>query len=202
MEIKHAKKENARDLAQLINIAGEGIPEYLWRRMIEADESWLDVGIRRAAGDESGFSYTNARICMENNTLLGMLIAYKQPDPYLIEDLSEYPDIVQPLIELESRAAGSWYINAIATYENHRGKGVARKLLADTQQLAIMNFCQLMSLIVASDNVAAKKLYEYRGFQTIASLPIIPYPGSTHNGDWILMTCKVNQQSQTETVVD
>ena len=49
MEIKHAEKENARDLAQLINIAGEGIPVYLWRLMIEANESWLDVGTRRAA---------------------------------------------------------------------------------------------------------------------------------------------------------
>ena len=202
MVIKHAEKENARDLAQLINIAGEGIPEYLWRQMIEADESWLDVGTRRAAGDESGFSYTNARICMEDNTLLGMLIAYKQPDPYLIEGLSEYPDIVQPLIELESRAAGSWYINAIATYKKHRGKGVARELLTDTQQQAILNFCQLMSLIVASDNVSAKRLYEYLGREAIASLPIIPYPGSTHNGDWILMTCKVNQSSQPGAVVD
>ena len=188
MEIKNASKENADELAYLVNLAGEGIPAHLWQDMIEENESPLDVGSRRAAREEGCFSYRNAKIFVENNVVLGMLISYRQPDPYHIEDLSEYPELVRPLIELEAQAPGSWYINAIATYEIHRGKGVASMLLAEAEVLAISNSCKLMSLIVATENAAAQRLYKQLGFVTKASLPVIPYPGCMHQGNWVLMT--------------
>ena len=133
MEITKASRENAGDLAYLINLAGEGIPAYLWQGMVEGDESALEVGARRAARDEGGFSYTNARICVADGALLGMILSYRQPDPYQTGDLSQYPDLVRPLVELEARAPGSWYVNAIATFEQHRGKGAGRKLMADAE---------------------------------------------------------------------
>lgn len=188
MEIKNASKENADELAYLINLAGEGIPAYLWQDMIEGNESPLDVGTRRAAREEGSFSYHNAKICVENNVLLGMLISYQQPDPYHIDDLPEYPELVRPLIELEAQAPGSWYINAIATYEKYRGKGVASMLLAEAETLAKSNSCKLMSLIVATENEVAHRLYKHLGFETKASLPVTPYPGCMHGGSWILMT--------------
>lgn len=192
MEIRNAEKENARELAYLINLAGEGIPEHLWTGMIEGNESALDVGARRAARAEGSFSYTKARICVENNALLGMILAYRQPDPYETGPLSEYPDIVRPLIELEARAPGSWYINAVATYKEHRGKGVARKLMADAEVRARSGGCDRMSLIVASENAGAIRLYEYLGFHVAGTLPVIPYPGGLHGGDWVLMTKRVD----------
>ena len=192
MEIRDAVKKDAQDLAYLINLAGEGIPEYLWKGMVEAHESPLDVGAKRAAREEGGFSYINARICEENNTLLGMIISYRQPDPYDIGDLSEYPDIVRPLVELEAQAAGSWYVNAIATYEEHRGKGVARTLMADAEVRARAKGCDHMSLIVASENVSATRLYEYLDFNVVGSLPVIPYPGCLHGGNWVLMIKRID----------
>ena len=192
MEIRNAAKENARELAYLTNLAGEGIPEYLWKRMIEANESTLDVGARRVAREEGNFSYTNARVCLENNVLLGMILSYRQPDPYEIQHLFEYPDVVQPLMELEARAPGSWYINAVATYTEHRGKGVARKLMADAEVRARSGGCDLMSLIVASENTSAIRLYEYLGFRAVGFLPVVPYPGGLHGGNWILMTKRLD----------
>ena len=188
MQITNAKKENARDLAYLINLAGEGVPEYLWKGMVTGNESPLDVGTKRAAREEGTFSYKNARVCNENNILMGMILAYRQEDPYEIGDLSEYPDIVRPLIELECKAPGSWYINAISTYEEHRNKGVARALMSDTEDYAKSSGCALISLIVTSENIRAKGLYEYLGFKVIESLPVVPYPGSCHGGSWLLMT--------------
>jgi ribosomal protein S18 acetylase RimI-like enzyme len=191
MEIINASKENAGELAYLINLAGEGIPAYLWQDMAEENESPLDVGNRCAAREEGNFSYRNAKICVENNALLGMLISYRQPDPYTIDDILEYPELVRPLIELEARAPGSWYINAIATYEEHRGKGVASMLLAEAEALAKHHSCKLMSLIVASENNTACRLYKHLGFKAQASLAIIPYPGCAHGGNWVLMTREI-----------
>ncbi|MCF7821482.1 MAG: GNAT family N-acetyltransferase [Mariprofundaceae bacterium] len=188
MTIRDAVKEDAGALAYLLNLAGEGIPEYLWGGMAEGDESALDAGRRRAARDEGAFSYTNARACVEDGIVLGAIISYRQPDPYPLDDLDEYPEIVQPLVRLEARSPGSWYINAIATFETHRGKGVARRLIADAEEQARLAGSTQMSLIVASENVNAKRLYEHIGFNTVESLPVTPYPGCLHGGDWVLMT--------------
>ena len=188
MEIIRAKKTHARDLAYLLNIAGEGIPEYLWQGMVEGEESALDFGEKRAAREEGGFSYTNAKVVVEEDILMGMIVSYRQPDPYDIEDLKDYPDIVQPLIELEAKAPGSWYINALATHEPFRGKGVAQSLMKDAELQAQADHCNTMSIIVASDNAPAKSLYEHLNFEPIARLPVVEYPGCIHGGDWVLMT--------------
>jgi len=188
LEIRDARKADARDLAYLINLAGEGIPEYLWAAMARAGESAIDVGAGRAARTEGSFSYTNARVCAEAGSLLGMILSYRQSDPYEIGDLAGYPEVVRPLIALEAQAPGSWYINAIATYEQHRGKGVARRLTDDTEARARSEGCGYLSLIVASENAAAKGMYEYMGFRNVASAPVVPYPACRHGGDWVLMT--------------
>ena len=58
MEIRDASKKECGDLAFLINLAGDGIPEYLWKDKVEGDESPLDVGARPSAREEGSFSYT------------------------------------------------------------------------------------------------------------------------------------------------
>jgi len=187
MAVLDAIKENSKDLAFLLNLAGEGIPAYLWGKMAEGDESPIEVGARRAARGEGSFSYTNARICVEKEHLLGMMVSYKQPDPYELDDLSDYPEVVRPLVQLEAKAPGSWYVNAVATYAEYRGKGVGRLLMQDAEGRARENDCSLMSLIVASENGGAKNLYEHLGYETVAAKPVIPYPGCLHGGDWLLM---------------
>jgi len=188
LEIVKAKKSNSFDLAKLINIAGEGIPEYLWNDAKNGDESSMAVGAKRAEREEGGFSYKNAMICSLDNILVGMILAYRQEDPYEIGELSQYPNVVQPLVELESKAPGSWYINAIAVYEEYRGKGVARQLMYTTENQAVCSGCDSMSLIVASENLGAKGLYESLGFEVRDSRPVVSYPGCIHTGDWLLMT--------------
>ncbi|MFC6671344.1 GNAT family N-acetyltransferase [Marinobacterium aestuariivivens] len=188
MEIRDAKREDARDLARLINLAGEGIPEYLWSQQAGDGDTALEVGARRAARDDGGFSYRHARVCVDDaGRVLGMLLAYRLPDPYPLGDLDDYPALVRPLLEQESRVPGSWYINGIATFEHCRGKGIGRLLIQDTERRAQAAGCDLISLIVASENSTAKRLYEAMGFNIKDSRPVVPYPGSPQDGDWILM---------------
>ncbi len=192
MEIKDATKANASDLAHLINLAGEGIPAYLWHSMAEEGQDPMDYGEVRASREEGGFSYRNARVCVDDAQVLGMIISYKQPDIYSTEDIDDYPDIVKPLILLESKAPGSWYINAIATFERYQGLGIARMLLNEAEERAVSEGVSEMSLIVASENTRAKGLYEYLGYQPISSLPVVTYPGCLHGGEWLLMTKTLN----------
>lgn len=187
MKFRHAEKADAFELAELINLAGEGIPAYVWQIMTHPGETAMDVGRRRAARAEGGFSYRNAQVCVDNGSILGMVISYRQPDPYDINDLSDVPNVVVPLIQLESQAPGSWYINGIATFDRYRGQGIASQLMAIAEQTARTEGCSELSLIVASDNIAAKKLYEKLGYTTIARKPMVAFTGWAHDGDWLLM---------------
>lgn len=187
MQIKDASKDDAVDLAYLINLAGEGIPEYLWKNIAEKGESPWEVGAKRAAREEGGFSYNNARICVAENILQGMILSYQQDNPYHVGNINDFPPIVRPLIELESKAPGSWYINAVATFEQYRSQGVAQALILDAENKAKACGCDAISLIVASENRRAKKLYDFLGFNIADALPVVTFPGCHYAGKWLLM---------------
>lgn len=195
MRVVAAGPGDAPALAHLINLAGEGIPAYLWDVAREPGETAMEFGARRAAREEGGFSYRHARVCRDAATdegmVLGMVLAYRLPDPYDTGDLTDLPAVVRPMVELESQAPGSWYVNALATLESHRGRGVGTRLMADTRQRAAEAGCERMSIIVASTNRQARALYERLGFSAVARRPVVDYPGSTHGGDWVLMTASV-----------
>jgi len=188
VKIRAAVEADARDLAVLADLAGEGLPAQLWGQAAAPGESALDVGARRLAREDANFSYRNARVCVERGEVLGMILAYRLPDPYEAGDPRDTPDVVTPLLALEARVPGSWYVNAIATHAGHRGKGVARRLLVDTQRRAREHGCDRVSLIVASGNTRARALYERLGFRVVATAPVVTFPGCKHGGEWVLMT--------------
>lgn len=191
MNIRKARKDDAPDLAALINLAGEGMPFYLWQQMKAENQTLLEFGAIRAAREEGGFSYTHAWVVeadsAEDDEVAAMILGYKQPDPYDLDDLDECPEVVRSIVELESMAPGSWYINAIATYEQFRGQGLGSRLINLAADIAKNESCDSISLIVASENTDAKRLYERLGFNALASLPIVSFPGFPHSGDWVLM---------------
>lgn len=185
--LRKAKVEDSPRLAELMNLAGEGIPAYLWELMADSGETSLAFGARRVARTEGVFSYTNAYVAVCGDAIAGMLLGYTLSDPYDAGPLHEIPDVLRPLVALESLVPGSWYVNAVATDPAYRGQGVASKLMERAEQLADRENAEALSLIVAEENVSARRLYEKLGYQSIAWRPIVPYPRCPHTGDWVLM---------------
>lgn len=188
MNIRNARPEDAPALARLIDIAGEGIPSWLWSRSAESGQTAEQVGCERAAREEGGFSYRNARVCVDTSGhIIGMLLSYRQPDPYELPDLAELPAVVRPLVELEAAAPGTWYVNALATFPESRGLGAGTRLMGLAESMAREAGAPGLSLIVAEENAGAKRLYERLGYRVTARAPIVPWPGAAHGGDWLLM---------------
>ncbi|WP_253939494.1 GNAT family N-acetyltransferase [Halomonas sp. THAF5a] len=188
MRLRDATRADARDLAHLINLAGEGLPEYLWGQMAQGGAAALAIGAQRAGREEGGFSYRHARVCIARGRVVGMILAYRLPDDGGLEALDDAPAPVQPLLRLEALVPGSWYINGIATLPAARRKGVGRLLMAQAEASAIAAGCQELSLIVAEENRRAGAFYHRLGFRELASLPLVPWPGCPHGGRWRLMT--------------
>lgn len=188
MKVKSAVAEQAADLACLINIAGDGIPKCLWKSEVSDNQTAMQLGANKVARNSGGFSYRHARVITKNGQLLGMHLSYALEDPYYdLESSSDYPDFIQPLVDLESQAIGSWYINAIAVHMSHRRCGLGRLLMQDTEQLAQRNNFSSLSLIVSSNNELAYRFYKSLNFKKTVVKKAIKHEQIQPAAEWILM---------------
>ena len=187
MSFRPARKSDAAALAILVDIAGEGMPSYMWSHMRKAGQSVFEVGRARAAREEGGFSYRNATVAEIDGEVAACLIDYRLDDPYDVGDLTKMPEMVRPLVGLEAKAPGSWYVNVLAAFPEFRGHGIGGRLLALAEERARARGSTAASVIVASENVGAMRLYARCGYREVARAGVVAYPGCAHGGDWVLM---------------
>lgn len=188
---RRAGAKDAMAMAELVNIAGEGLPLYLWTGMAESGQSPWDVGRQRAMRDSGSFSYRNTVLRDDGNAVASALIGYPLPDTPEPVNYDGMPAMFVPLQELEALVPGTWYVNVLATYPEYRGKGYGSELLSIAERLAIETGKSGLSIIVSDANRGALRLYERSGYAELATRPIVK--GSwEHPGDnWVLLERKL-----------
>jgi ribosomal protein S18 acetylase RimI-like enzyme len=182
-----ATKADAASLAVLVDIAGEGLPAHLWSTLKSPGQSILELGRERAQREEGGFSYRNAVVAEVGGEIAAALIGYRLDDPYDLGDLGEVPEVVRPLVKLESHAPGSWYVNVLTTFPEFRRQGIGLKLLDQAEAKALETAAPTLSVIVADWNEPAKRLYARAGYEAEAREPVFRFPGCPQAGHWLLM---------------
>ncbi len=183
LTLRPAGPDDAAHLAQLINIAGEGMPLIYWQDLAGPDGDAWAVGTERAARDAGSFSWRNATVVEAHGQIAAALIAYPIDSEASPEDYASLPPAFVPLQELEDKAVGSHYVNVLATYAQFRGRGLGTRLLQDARKAAGR---RPMSIIVSDANTGARRLYERQGFEIRDSRPAPPDgPYAGHN--WLLM---------------
>jgi len=183
-----ARKADAAALAVLVDIAGEGMPAYMWSTLKAPGQSLLELGRERAQRETGGFSYRNSIVAEVDGEIAASLVGYRLEDPYDLEaSLAETPEMVRPLVRLEAKAPGSWYVNVLATFPEFRRQGIAGRLLAIAEDKAREERAPSLSVIVASWNAPAARLYARAGYAGRAREKTLPFPGCCHQGDWVLM---------------
>ncbi len=191
-KLTDASVGDARNLAKLIDIAGEGIPTWLWSKSASDTKSVLEVGSERARRKSGGFSYRNARVASSAATTLGMVLSYpidEAPDG----NLDELPAAIAPFVALEHRSVGTWYINALAVFPQFRGHGIGTTLLraAETQAQAA-GYTQ-MSIQVYAQNIGATRLYYRSGYIEDARSPVRDHPCQPYyTGDVLLLKKQIS----------
>lgn len=101
-----------------------------------------------------------------------------------------------PLQELENLAAGTWYVNVLAVYQKHRGKGYGARLLSLADQTASNLGLARLSIIVSDANGGARRLYERCGFRLVASRPMVKEDWISDGENWLLLTKPVQQRRE------
>lgn len=190
--LRRATEADAPALAELINMAGEGLPEYLWRGMAVAGADPWEIGRRRQAEKaRSGQVY----VVDEGAGAVAAMTGYATPaEPVPIAD-DEVP-MFRALQELENLAPSTWYVNAVAAYPAERGRGHGARLLGLAEAIAGELGLRAASLIVTSGNAGAIRLYARTGYRETARRPLVSDGWACDSDEWVLMVKPLGRRSE------
>jgi ribosomal protein S18 acetylase RimI-like enzyme len=151
------------------------------------EDPW-SVGRARARREEGSFSYRNATIIDEDRRVAACLIGYPLSGEPAAIDETTMPAMFVPLQQLENLAPGTWYVNVLATYPEWRNKSLGTALLKHAEKLALTSGSKKgMSVIVADNNKAARRLYERLGYRQVADRPMVKENWASPGSAWILL---------------
>lgn len=180
--LRPARPADGPVLAQLVFMAGDGLPLVVWRQHAEDGEDPWAFGARRQAEKAARGGIT---VVDEGDGAIAGLTGYvigSEPEP-----LDAVPALFRPLQELENRALDSWYVNVLAALPAHRGRGWGRRLLEVADRSARATGLSRTSIIVADDNVGARRLYERVGYRETARATAVKDGWDAPTTEWILM---------------
>ncbi len=181
--LRLAGEADARALADLVNFAGEGLPLYIWEGLAKEGQDPWEVGrarqLQKVREDQIVVvDFGHGAVASLTGYPLG-----SEPEP--IAD--DFPALFRPLQELENKALESWYVNVLACYPEYRGQGLGSRLLDVAERLARDESLRRMSVIVASNNTGARRLYERHGYREAATLPCVKEGWETDTEHWVLL---------------
>lgn len=179
--------EDAFAMAELVNMAGEGLPLHLWTEMAARDETAWDIGQSRASRETGALSYRNAVIREQDSGVVACLIGYPLEDKPERVHKADRSAIIVPLQELEDLAPGTWYVNVLATYPRHRGRGYGSQLLSIAERIAVDFDKGGLSIIVSDANTGARRLYERLGYREHATRPMVKERWENPGSNWVLL---------------
>lgn len=190
--LREATPADAPALARLIDIAGEGVPSWLWAQMATGGQSPIEVGEERARRDTGGFSWRNALVSERDGQVAAMMLGYAIGEPSE-EDragIADLPDTLQPFVELEHVAAGSFYVNALATLPGRRGFGLGSVLMRAAEAKAKAQGISRMSIQAYEQNTGAVRLYERLGYIRAETRPVLSHPCQPYYDGRVLLLLK------------
>ncbi|BCG91144.1 GNAT family N-acetyltransferase [Mesorhizobium sp. 131-2-1] len=186
IRIRPASTNDALHVAAIVDIAGHGIELESWIRDSGDNHAALEAARRAASADaNSPYHFSKAHLIEVDGAVAGGLVGevLTGNDDYA----AEISPALMPLVTLETRLVGYWLILAIAVYPEYRGRGLARRLLAEAAELAVAAGAKGLCLTVEDNNLAAISVYDRLGFVTADRLPWVAYGGRSGPREWVMM---------------
>ena len=191
---RSAEKEDSSKLAELINIASDGVVEYLFHDLVPG-MTHVQVVAHNLENDNYPHSYKSAIVASEETDVVGMALSYPSSYHIITDEMrSFFPDgRIEHLRDFySSRVDASWFLDALCVIEGHRRRGIGEKLISLTKKKAIKNGFNVLSLIVFADNTLAIPLYERTGFKVAKKVELRRNKFINHEKGCFLMKCEIS----------
>ncbi|CAB1059453.1 hypothetical protein D1BOALGB6SA_4215 [Olavius sp. associated proteobacterium Delta 1] len=195
MEIQYrpAEKNDSPKLAELINIASDGVVEYLFHDLVPGMAP-AQVVAYNLENDNFPHSYKSAIAAVDGNTLVGMALSYPSFYHKITNEMRDFfpADRLEHLRDFYTSCVNnSWFLDALCVAESHRKRGIGEKLISLTKEKAMENRYNTLSLIVFADNALAMPVYESTGFEVVQKFDLGGNKFIKHEDGCLLMKCDI-----------
>jgi ribosomal protein S18 acetylase RimI-like enzyme len=188
-----AQKDDSPKLAALINMASDGVVDYLFHGLVPGMTP-VQVVAFNLENDNYPHSYKSAIVACDGNDLVGMALSYPSSFHKITDEMRRFfPEerLAHFAHFYSSRVESSWFLDALCVYESHRRCGIGQKLITLTMEKAVKNGFTNLSLIVFADNTLAIPVYERFGFKVVQKIDLRSNNYIQHADGCLLMTCKI-----------
>ena len=193
IKYRQGKKEDSNKIAAMIDIASDGIVEYLFHDLVPR-MSPIEVLADGIENDNYPHTYKSALVACDGDDLVGMALSYPSLHHKITDEIRSFipTDRLEHLSHFyASRLENSWFLDALCVIESHRRRGIGEKLISLTKQKAIANGYNALSLIVFADNVLARSLYQHTGFEVVQKVELRGNKFIKHQDGCLLMKCEI-----------
>ncbi|MDX3929407.1 MAG: GNAT family N-acetyltransferase [Shinella sp.] len=186
--IRPAERREAAELAILVDIASHGFASWLWYGAVLSGktETAFEHGRNRMLDGREPDSWRNALVAEVDGDLAGVSLAFTI-EPNIETETATHP-VFEPLLALQRKVVGHWFIDSLGVYRHQRGKGIGTALIE--REIGRAGPAPV-SLITESHNDRAQALYRRNGFCEIARTEAVPLSADSKKHDWVLFTRKV-----------
>ena len=180
--IRSARPQDSAESANLIYMTGENIFKFL---LHPQEEKSVQILRRMYEMDANDFTHKNAYIANMDERIAGLVHVvdrdelkknYQATVPKLIKTMGFFQTLkrLPRLIQFENlfpqTEKDSMYINYLATFEEFRGQGIARELMAFCEQQAVSRQLSKLALDVEVLNKGAIRVYKKFGFKIVQKI--------------------------------
>ena len=195
MTVKYrpAEKKDCVKLAELINIASDGVVEYLFHNLVPGMTS-VQVVAHNLENDNYPHSYKSTVVAVQETDLIGMALSYPSSYHKVTDEMKSFfpADRLEHLSHFySSRIEKSWFLDALCVIESRRRSGIGEKLISLTKEKAVVNGFNALSLIVFSDNALAIPVYKRTGFEIVQKVELKGNEFIKHEDGCLLMKCEI-----------
>ena len=190
-----AEKGDSFRIAELINIASDGVVEHLFHDLVP-EMTPIQLIAYNLEQDNYPHSYQNASVAVDGSKVIGMALSYPSSYHKITDEMRNFfpKDRLDHLSDFySSHVPDSWYLDALGVDEIYRRKGIGKRLVELTQKKAKENGYEVLSLIAFADNSPALGLYKDLGFRVVKEVNLAGNAFIPHQEGCLLLKCSFSK---------
>jgi ribosomal protein S18 acetylase RimI-like enzyme len=173
-KFRSAEKADCAKIAELINMASDGVVEYLFHDLIP-EMTPVQIMAYNLEKDNYPHSYKSAIVAADGPNVVGMALSYPSSYHKITDEMIGFfpKERLEHLSDFySSHVSDSWFLDALGVDVTCRRKGIGTKLIELTKERAKDNGYGIISLIAFADNSPALALYKVHGFQVVQEIDL------------------------------
>lgn len=198
LTIRTANPDDAELVARLIQLSMGVLADYIFGGVRKPMDEILG-GLYKFGGNRYGWTRTD--IAEWDGESVGMIISFPGRETlsrnlatgFGLLKLCNFLDVLRLALRASSMGGGletkrdEYYIANLAVLPQYQGRGIGSALLAHAEGKAKKAGIQKCSLIVDTEKPAARRLYEYRGYQVVYTKTFVGVIEDPHAGYYRLV---------------